>query len=163
MLYRELSGHYLFYPLFYLSVSIYFNKGRILAGCYWFCILIWVSTYTANLAAFLTVKNAESPINSLEDLAKSNYELGVIPSTTEYEYFKESQDPTLQKIWRRMEAGNSFPKNGTEGVQWVRERENFVFITDGPFLRHMAKQPPCDLTTGIFFTPLVNKYVVKSS
>lgn len=62
-----------------------------------------------------------------------------------------------------MQAGNSFPKNGTEAVQWVRERENFVFITDGPFLRHTAKKPPCDLTTGIFFTPLVNKHIVKSS
>ncbi|XP_073251451.1 glutamate receptor 2-like [Porites lutea] len=120
-------------------------SGRILTGCYWFCILIWVSTYTANLAAFFTVKYAEHPINNLEDLAKSNYETGVIHSGATYQAFKESQYKTHKKIWHRMKVANTFPPSIAEGVQWVRERERFVFISEGPTLRHAAKEPPCNL------------------
>lgn len=40
------------------------------AGMWWFFTLIMISSYTANLAAFLTVERMESPIESAEDLAK---------------------------------------------------------------------------------------------
>jgi hypothetical protein len=38
------------------------------AGMWWFFTLIMISSYTANLAAFLTVERMESPIESAEDL-----------------------------------------------------------------------------------------------
>lgn len=40
------------------------------AGMWWFFTLIMISSYTANLAAFLTVERMDSPIESAEDLAK---------------------------------------------------------------------------------------------
>jgi hypothetical protein len=40
------------------------------AGMWWFFTLIMISSYTANLAAFLTVERMESAIQSAEDLAK---------------------------------------------------------------------------------------------
>ena len=43
---------------------------RMVAGMWWFFTLIMISSYTANLAAFLTVERMESPIESAEDLAK---------------------------------------------------------------------------------------------
>lgn len=43
---------------------------RVLAASWWFFILILVSSYTANLAAFLTVERMVNPIESVEDLAK---------------------------------------------------------------------------------------------
>ena len=42
------------------------------AGMWWFFTLIMISSYTANLAAFLTVERMESPIESAEDLAKQH-------------------------------------------------------------------------------------------
>ena len=138
----RLNGIYLL-----IKMSLQQLLGRILTGCYWFCILIWISTYTANLAAFFTVKNAEYPINSLTDLAKSTYGVGVLDSSSVYEAFKESPLETQQKIWYRMKAAGNFPQSTSQGAQWVREREKFVFINDGPALRHLANQPPCDLTT----------------
>ena len=43
---------------------------RIIATMWWLFILVVTSSYTANLAAFLTVERMESPIESAEDLAK---------------------------------------------------------------------------------------------
>ena len=43
---------------------------RMVAGMWWFFTLIMISSYTANLAAFLTVERMESPIESADDLAK---------------------------------------------------------------------------------------------
>ncbi|XP_068737794.1 glutamate receptor 2-like isoform X1 [Montipora capricornis] len=116
-------------------------SGRILAGCYWFCILIWVSTYTANLAAFFTVKNAEDPIANLEDIVKSSYQVGVLDSSSTHAFFQSSTYYLHQKIWSRMER----VKNAEEGVRWVREKDKFVFISDGPMLQYIANQPPCNL------------------
>ena len=42
------------------------------AGMWWFFTLIMISSYTANLAAFLTVERMESPIESAEDLSKQS-------------------------------------------------------------------------------------------
>ncbi|RMX49451.1 hypothetical protein pdam_00013352 [Pocillopora damicornis] len=124
-------------------------SGRILASCYWFTILISVSTYTANLAAFFTVKNAESPINNLEDVVRSSYQVGVVQSSSTYEAFRKSQYETYQTIWHRIKATDNVIKSYGEAAQLVREREEFVFIADGPGLRHVANQPPCDLTVGL--------------
>ena len=41
-----------------------------LATMWWFFTLIMTSSYTANLAAFLTMDKMETPIKGVEDLAK---------------------------------------------------------------------------------------------
>ena len=38
----------------------------------WFAILIFGATYTANLAAFLTINKYDHPIKTVEDLANQN-------------------------------------------------------------------------------------------
>jgi hypothetical protein len=43
---------------------------RMLAGMWYFFALIMIASYTANLAAFLTVETLEKPIESAEDLAE---------------------------------------------------------------------------------------------
>ena len=45
---------------------------RIVGGIWWFFILIILSSYTANLAAFLTVERMATPIESADDLADQN-------------------------------------------------------------------------------------------
>ena len=43
------------------------------AACFWFFFaLIMIASYTANLAAFLTVVTLERPIESVDDLSKQN-------------------------------------------------------------------------------------------
>lgn len=52
--------------LFYRALST-----RTISAIWWFFTLIMVSSYTANLAAFLTIENPSSSINSVEDLAEN--------------------------------------------------------------------------------------------
>lgn len=47
-------------------------SGRVVASVWWFFNLILISSYTANLAAFLTVERMVNPIESAEDLIKQN-------------------------------------------------------------------------------------------
>ncbi|KAM3181069.1 hypothetical protein ACTXT7_015075, partial [Hymenolepis weldensis] len=46
------------------------TSTRIIAGFWWFFTLIIISSYTANLAAFLTVERMQAPIEDVNDLAK---------------------------------------------------------------------------------------------
>ncbi len=131
----------------YYSLS---TLGRILTGSYWFCVLILVSTYTANLAAFLTVKNAEQPIRNLEDIVDSSYQVAVLESSSSSEFFKTSQYEPYKKIWQRIQSDGTIAKSTSQGIQWVREKDKLVFTNDGPILRYVANQQPCDLTTGKF-------------
>lgn len=45
---------------------------RMVASIWWFFTLIMVSSYTANLAAFLTVESMTSPFKNVRELANQN-------------------------------------------------------------------------------------------
>ena len=130
-----------------------------LAGCYWFCILIWISSYTANLAAFLTVKNTKHPISNLEDAINSDYNIGTIRASATYEFFKSSEYELYQNVWRKMAAGNAFANNTQEGIEWAR-RKDFIYISDGPVLEYEANRQPCDLVTSAFFQKFKDRFTL---
>ncbi len=76
-------------------VSIYhFNlirslSARVVASAWWFFTLILISSYTANLAAFLTVENMVNPIDSAEDLIKqTEIKFGVLEGGSTSAFFK---------------------------------------------------------------------------
>ena len=79
---------------------------------------------------------------------KSSYQVGVLESSSTYEAFKTSHYETYKKIWHRIQTGGTVVQSIPEGIQRVRDRQEFVFINDGPTLRYAANQPPCDLTVG---------------
>ena len=94
------------------------------------------------------MKNAEHPISSLDDIVKNSYEVGVLDSSSTHAFFKSSKYEVHQKIWSRMERDETFAQSVDEGVKWVREKDKFVFILDGPVLQHIVNQPPCGLKLG---------------
>lgn len=68
---------------------------RIIGGIWWFFTLIIISSYTANLAAFLTVERMESPIDSADDLAKqTKIEYGAVKDGATMTFFKVRPSPT---------------------------------------------------------------------
>ena len=65
------STHQLDQPVtFDLFLSARSMSGRIVGAAWWFFTLILISSYTANLVAFLTVERMLTPIESADDLAK---------------------------------------------------------------------------------------------
>jgi len=63
---------------------------RLVAGIWWFFTLIMVSSYTANLAAFLTVENLSDPFKNVEDLVnnKQSISFGLKKRGSTEEYFR---------------------------------------------------------------------------
>ncbi|KAL7863768.1 hypothetical protein SRHO_G00127520 [Serrasalmus rhombeus] len=85
-------------------------SGRIVGGVWWFFTLIIISSYTANLAAFLTVERMVSPIESAEDLAKqTEIAYGTLDSGSTKEFFRRSKIAVYEKMWVVHEIGPSRP------------------------------------------------------
>lgn len=85
-------------------------SGRIVAGAWWLFCFIIIASYTANLAAFLTVSRLDIPIESLDDLAKQ-YRIKYAPveGTAEHTYFERMAyiEEIFYNIWRDMSLNDS--------------------------------------------------------
>jgi len=58
-------------------------------GVWWFFALIMISSYTANLAAFLTTKRLSSPIEDVEALSKqSEIKYGCLQAGSTQQFFR---------------------------------------------------------------------------
>lgn len=81
---------------------------RIVGGIWWFFTLIIISSYTANLAAFLTVERMESPIDSADDLAKqTKIEYGAVEDGATMTFFKVSFIFCLKRSYILIVGGKS--------------------------------------------------------
>ncbi|XP_055299835.1 glutamate receptor ionotropic, kainate 2-like, partial [Sitodiplosis mosellana] len=77
---------------------------RMAAAVWWFFALIVISSYTANLAAFLTKIQMEESIGSVDDLASQNQiRYGLQAGGSTEAFFKNSNYSTYQKMWSVME------------------------------------------------------------
>lgn len=66
-------------------------SGRIVGSVWWFFTLILISSYTANLAAYLTVERMVTPINSPEDLAaQTEVQYGTLYHGSTWDFFRVS-------------------------------------------------------------------------
>ena len=83
----------------YLPPSAF--STRMVAAMWWFFSLILISSYTANLAAFLTVERMATPIEKADDLAgQSDIQYGTLKGGSTMTFFRDSQIETYQKMWR---------------------------------------------------------------
>ena len=75
-------------------------SGRIVGSVWWFFTLIVISSYTANLAAFLTVERMNSPIESADDLAKqTEIKYGSVDSGSTKAFFRVRDHSGLTKAF----------------------------------------------------------------
>ncbi|CAG0878616.1 unnamed protein product [Darwinula stevensoni] len=120
---------------------------RIVGAIWWFFTLIIISSYTANLAAFLTVERMITPIESSEDLAdQSTIEYGTLKSGSTMTFFRDSKIETYQKMWRFMEnrKPSVFVDTYEEGIRKVLEG-NYAFLMESTMLDYSI-QRNCNLT-----------------
>ncbi|XP_042233937.1 glutamate receptor ionotropic, kainate 2-like isoform X3 [Homarus americanus] len=122
---------------------------RMVAGMWWFFTLIMISSYTANLAAFLTVERMESPIESAEDLAKqTKIKYGSLASGTTLSFFRDSTLPTYARMWSFMESTSPsvLVKSNAEGVKRVQEMNGlYAYLMESTSIEYVIERN-CDLT-----------------
>uniref|UniRef100_A0A1A9W8M4 Ionotropic glutamate receptor C-terminal domain-containing protein n=1 Tax=Glossina brevipalpis TaxID=37001 RepID=A0A1A9W8M4_9MUSC len=90
-------------------------SGRILVAAYWLFVVLMLATFTANLAAFLTVERMQTPVQSLDQLARqSRINYTVVEGSDTHQYFinmKFAED-TLYRMWKELalNASRNFHK-----------------------------------------------------
>ncbi|XP_076058832.1 glutamate receptor ionotropic, kainate 2-like isoform X2 [Oratosquilla oratoria] len=121
---------------------------RIVAGIWWFFTLIMISSYTANLAAFLTVERMDSPIESAEDLAKqTKIKYGCKLDGSTYGFFRGSNIPTYQRMWAAMSNARPpvFTNTNDEGVDRVSKSGGmYAFLMESSSIEYVIERR-CDL------------------
>ncbi|KAI3380757.1 hypothetical protein SNEBB_005673 [Seison nebaliae] len=119
---------------------------RLLSGFWWFFTLIIISSYTANLAAFLTVQRMVSPIQNADDLSKqTEIKYGSLSGGSSESFFMESKIPTYERMWNFMDSNRDvFTKSNEEGFRRVKEG-NYAYLMESTTIEYMT-QRDCELT-----------------
>lgn len=116
---------------------------RIIAAAWWFFSFVVISSYTANLASFLTRERLRSPIESVDDLAKqSEIRYGCVRSGSTQAFFKESKHETYERMWQTMKE--DLVSSNAEGVARV-EAGGYAFLMESTSIEYVV-QRRCQLT-----------------
>ncbi|XP_074647891.1 glutamate receptor ionotropic, delta-1-like [Tubulanus polymorphus] len=129
-------------------------SSRILSAVWWFFTLIVISTYTANLAAYLTVTGLEAPIASVDDLAKqTEIGYGTVEDSNLFSFFKESKIGIYETMYKFMNGTDEYVVSDyREGIRRVKESningKDYAFMWDQGILEYVkAQDPDCKLMT----------------
>ena len=141
---------YFFFKFWPFLLNLYRAVStRMVAGIWWFFTLIMISSYTANLAAFLTVERMDSPIESAEDLAKqTKIKYGALRGGSTAAFFRDSNFSTYQRMWSFMESARpvAFTLSNQEGVdRVVRGKGSYAFLMESTSIEYVIERN-CDLT-----------------
>ncbi|KAK3923037.1 Glutamate receptor ionotropic, kainate 2 [Frankliniella fusca] len=149
---EELENQFSMLNAFWFTIGAIMQQGseiapiapstRMVAGMWWFFSLIMVSSYTANLAAFLTVTPTEELITDPRQLLNHpKVKYGAKEGGSTYNFFKETTDPTFKEMFAQMEN----VKDNDVGVRRVKEAEGgYAFFMESSSIEYQA-QRECDV------------------
>ncbi|KAM9858424.1 glutamate receptor ionotropic, delta-2 [Aulostomus maculatus] len=130
---------------------------RMMMGVWWMFALIVISSYTANLAAFLTITRIENSIQSLQDLSKqTELPYGTVLDSAVYDHVRSKamnpfeRDPMYSQMWRMINRTGGADNNvetSKDGVEKVKN-SHFGFVWDTAVLEYFAnKEEDCSFYT----------------
>ncbi|KAB0802246.1 hypothetical protein PPYR_04432 [Photinus pyralis] len=143
---------------FWLTMGSIMNQGcdilpkgistRMVTGMWWFFSLIITASYTANMAAFLTMERMGPTIESAEDLAtQSKIRYGMMEKGATETFFKESNVSLYMRMWAQMQQDvpSPFERTNSDGVKRVRASKGlFAFLMESTSLE-FERNRHCDL------------------
>jgi len=123
-----------------ISINIRF------AACFWFFFaLIMIASYTANLAAFLTVETLERPIESAEDLANQNeIWYGAVNGGSTAGFFAKSENDVYKRLSMFMSGihqSEVMLGGNMEGVEKVEESDGkYAFFMESASIQYLTER-----------------------
>ncbi|KAH7693727.1 ionotropic glutamate receptor GLR-4, partial [Aphelenchoides avenae] len=121
---------------------------RTVAVIWWMFTLIVISSYTAQLAAFLTVERMTTPIESAADLAsQQRIRFGTLKNGSTMDFFRESKIPIHERMWSIMQSTSPtvFVNSSKEGIARVKAG-NYAYMMESSMLEYYMGQD-CQLQT----------------
>ena len=107
-------------------------SSRVLVAAYWLFVVLMLATFTANLAAFLTVERQQNTIKSLEELNRQSKILYTVLRDSPYlEYFqvrREVRGSRLIEIIAEHEECGGGPLHQVEGDDSQQRRRGYKVI-----------------------------------
>lgn len=100
--------------------------GRLVGFVWMFLAIIMISSLTAGIASSLTVQNIQDEINSIEDLDR--FDVTSVHSSSSDELLKQ-YDVDAKLVY-----------NANEGIDYILEKRNRVFVYDQPILEFLIEQ-----------------------
>ncbi|CAJ0581656.1 unnamed protein product, partial [Mesorhabditis spiculigera] len=119
---------------------------RVVAVIWWMFTQILISSYTAQLAAFLTVERMTTPIESTADLAsQTKIRYGTLKSGSTMDFFRESKIPIYERMWSIMESSSPtvFVNSSREGIARVKAG-NYAYMMESSMLEYYMERD-CEL------------------
>ncbi|KAG7298974.1 hypothetical protein JYU34_017445 [Plutella xylostella] len=123
-------------------------SSRWITGTWWFFVLIFTASYTANMSMFLSNNRRSNDITNVKDLSEQNkISYGAGDNTSTYKFFQYSNDSVYAKIWSVMSTAKPtvFTKNNDEGKDRVlRSKGKYVFFMESTAIEYYTKRN-CEL------------------
>ncbi|XP_018368899.1 PREDICTED: glutamate receptor ionotropic, kainate 2-like isoform X2 [Trachymyrmex cornetzi] len=155
---EELENNFNLKNSFWLTIGSLMQQGsdilpkapslRMLASMWWFFTLIMISSYTANLAAFLTVDKMDAPIKGVEDLAKqTKIKYGAQDGGSTSTFFKNSNYSTYKRMWATMidTRPSVFTKDNKDGIdRVVKAKGLYAFFMESSSIDYQLERN-CDI------------------
>lgn len=94
-------------------------SGRVIVGAYWLFVVLMLATFTANLAAFLTVERMQAPVQSLDQLARqSRINYTVVRDSDTHQYFKNMKfsEDFIFELWKNATLGGD--GSNSDGIKF---------------------------------------------
>ncbi|KAJ6215793.1 hypothetical protein RDWZM_010293 [Blomia tropicalis] len=121
---------------------------RTIAAIWYFFTLIMIASYTANLAAFLTVEKIVYPIENAEGLsAQEKIAYGCLGSGSTASFFAESNITTYKRMWEFMSKHKDvFKKSNDEGRKAVEKGDgSYAYLMESASIEYIVERN-CNLT-----------------
>ncbi|KYB29341.1 glutamate receptor ionotropic, kainate 2 [Tribolium castaneum] len=112
------------------------------AGVWWFFTLIMVSSYTANLAAFLTVETLVTPFSNVKELSEqTEIKYGAKRGGATANFFKNAgNDSVRSRIWHFMATHDEeMTESNDEGVERTEEK-HYAFFMESTTIEYVIER-----------------------
>ncbi|CAD5121791.1 DgyrCDS10267 [Dimorphilus gyrociliatus] len=135
------------------------SSVRILVAFVWITTVVVIAIYTGNLIAFLSVRKAKLPVETLEDaVTNSEFRLVILGSSAHEFLFKTAKTGVFRKAWEKIEKDLPYSivyslKDGLERAK----NQNTGFVNERSVM-NLVSHMDCDYVT----TPVENDFHSRS-